>query len=47
MEPIFAIAALWLALAVLSALIAYRLRVSIALVEICVGVAGAAGKRIE
>ncbi len=42
MEPIFAIAALWLALAVLSALIAYHLRVSIALVEICVGVAAAA-----
>jgi Kef-type K+ transport system membrane component KefB len=42
MESIFAIAALWLALAVLSALIAYHLRVSIALVEICVGVAAAA-----
>jgi glutathione-regulated potassium-efflux system ancillary protein KefC len=38
MEHIFAIAALWLGLAVISAVIAYHLRVSIALVEICVGV---------
>ena len=42
MEHIFAIASLWLGLAVLSAIIAYHLRVSIALVEICVGVATAA-----
>jgi len=42
MEHIFAIAALWLGLAVLSAILAYHLRVSIALVEICVGVAVAA-----
>lgn len=42
MEHIFAVAALWLGLAVLSAILAYHLRVSIALVEICVGVAVAA-----
>jgi len=42
MEPIFTIAALWLALAVGSALLAAQLRLSIALVEICVGVAFAA-----
>ncbi len=42
MEHIFTIAALWLGLAVLSAVIAYHLRVSIALVEICVGVTAAA-----
>ena len=42
MEHLFAIASLWLGLAVLSAIIAYHLRVSIALVEICVGVAIAA-----
>ncbi|MBU1494640.1 MAG: cation:proton antiporter [Actinobacteria bacterium] len=35
----FAIAAVWLGLAVVSAIIAYHLRISIALVEICVGVA--------
>lgn len=49
MEQIFSIAALWLGLAVLSAIIAYHLRISIALIEICVGVlaaavAGAIGK---
>ncbi|MCX6113255.1 MAG: cation:proton antiporter [Proteobacteria bacterium] len=38
MEKIFIIAALWLGLAVFSAIIAHHLRVSIALVEICVGV---------
>lgn len=38
MESIFLTATLWLALAVLSALIASSLRLSIALVEICVGV---------
>jgi Kef-type K+ transport system membrane component KefB len=42
MEPIFFTATLWLALAVLSALIASFLRISIALVEICVGVGAAA-----
>jgi Kef-type K+ transport system membrane component KefB len=42
MEHLFAIAALWLGLAVISAVAAYHLRVSIALVEICVGVAVAA-----
>jgi Kef-type K+ transport system membrane component KefB len=38
MEQIYAIAALWLGLAVFSAIIAHHLRISIALVEICVGV---------
>jgi len=42
MESIFLTATLWLALAVVSALIASFLRVSIALVEICVGVIAAA-----
>src|SRR4030066_301531 len=42
MEHVFTIAALWLGLAVLSAVVAYHLRVSIALVEICVGVVVAA-----
>jgi glutathione-regulated potassium-efflux system ancillary protein KefC len=42
MEHSFAIASLWLALAVFAAIIAYHLRVSIALVEICVGVTVAA-----
>src|SRR5690242_742685 len=42
MEPIFITATLWLALAVVSALVASSLRVSIALVEICVGVGAAA-----
>jgi Kef-type K+ transport system membrane component KefB len=42
MEHIFTIAALWLGLAVISAVAAYHLRVSIALVEICVGVLAAA-----
>src|SRR3989338_252248 len=41
MEQIFTIAALWLGLAVLSAVIAYHLRVSIALAEICMGVVAA------
>jgi len=40
-EQLFAIASLWLGLAVLSAVIAYHLRVSIALIEICVGVVAA------
>ena len=42
MEAIFATAALWLGLAVLAAVIAYHLKISIALVEICVGVVAAA-----
>ncbi|OGX40755.1 MAG: potassium transporter Kef [Omnitrophica WOR_2 bacterium RIFCSPLOWO2_12_FULL_50_9] len=42
MEGIFAIAALWLGLAVLSTIVAYHLRISIALVEICVGIVAAA-----
>lgn len=42
MEHIFTIAALWFGLAVLSAVVAYHLRVSIALVEICVGVIASA-----
>lgn len=42
MEHIFAVAAVWLSLAVLSSILAYHLRISIALVEICVGVVTAA-----
>jgi Kef-type K+ transport system membrane component KefB len=42
MEPLFAVASLWLGLAIFSAIIAYHLRLSIALVEICVGVIAAA-----
>jgi glutathione-regulated potassium-efflux system ancillary protein KefC len=42
MEQLFTIAALWLGLAVISAVIAYHLKISIALVEICVGVIAAA-----
>lgn len=42
MEYIYAIAALWLGLAVLAAVIAYHLKISIALVEICVGTVAAA-----
>ena len=42
MQQLFTIAALWLALAVAAAILAYRLKVAIALVEICVGVAVAA-----
>lgn len=38
MEKIYAIATLWLGLAVFSAIIAHYLRISIALVEICIGV---------
>ena len=38
MEHAFTIASIWLGLAVLSAVIAFHLRISIALVEICVGV---------
>jgi len=42
MEHHLSIAALWLGLAVLSAVFAYHLRVSIALVEICIGMVVAA-----
>jgi len=41
-EQIYTVASLWLTLAVISAVIAYHLRVSIALVEICVGMVTAA-----
>jgi len=40
-EGIFTIAAIWLGLAVLSTVIAYHLKMSIALIEICVGVIAA------
>jgi len=42
MEHIFTISSLWLGLALLSAVVAYHLRVSIALIEICMGVVAAA-----
>ena len=42
MTDAFALAALWLALAVLSTILANHLRVSVALVEICVGLAAGA-----
>jgi len=42
MEQVYVVATVWLALAVISAIIAYHLRVAIALVEICVGVIVAA-----
>ena len=42
MEHLFVIASVWLGLAVIAAIIAYHLRISIALVEICVGVAAGA-----
>jgi Kef-type K+ transport system membrane component KefB len=42
MEHLFAVVSLWLGLAVIAAIIAYHLRISIALVEICVGVAATA-----
>jgi glutathione-regulated potassium-efflux system ancillary protein KefC len=42
MQPIFFLAALWLVLAVIAAIIAYHLDISIALVEICLGVVAAA-----
>jgi Kef-type K+ transport system membrane component KefB len=41
-ETIFTIAAVWLGLAVLSTVIAYHLKMSIALIEICIGVVAAA-----
>src|SRR3989338_5594972 len=42
MESAFTIASLWLGLAVFSAIIAYHLKISIALVEICIGIVAAA-----
>ncbi len=42
MENMFTIAAVWLGLAVLSTVIAYHLKISIALIEICIGVIAAA-----
>ena len=42
MEPIFLIAGIWLSISVVAAIIAYHLDISIALVEICLGVAAAA-----
>lgn len=42
MGPVFLTAALWLGIAVIAAIIAYHLDVSIALVEICLGIAAAA-----
>ncbi len=42
MEQTFIIASVWLGLAIFSAIIAYHLRTSVALVEICVGVITAA-----
>lgn len=42
MEHMFYTASIWFALAVFSAIIAYHLKISIALVEICVGVVAAA-----
>lgn len=46
MEQVYFVSALWLGFAVLSAIIAYHLKVSIALVEICVGmIAGTIANR--
>ena len=42
MEHAFLIASIWLGLAIISAIIAFHLRISIALIEICVGVAAGA-----
>jgi glutathione-regulated potassium-efflux system ancillary protein KefC len=42
LEPIFILAGIWLLIAVVAAIIAYHLEISIALVEIVVGVAAAA-----
>jgi len=42
MEHMLTLASVWLGLAVFSAILAYHLKISIALVEICVGVAAAA-----
>ena len=46
MEQIYTIASLWLGLAIVSAVIAYHLRISIALVEISVGVVAAAAAAV-
>ncbi len=42
MEHAFLIASIWLGLAIISAIVAFHLRISIALIEICVGVAAGA-----
>jgi len=42
MQTAYAVAAIWLALAVISTILANRLRISMALVEICVGIAAGA-----
>ena len=42
MDHIFIIASIWLGLAIISAVVAYHLRVSASLVEMCLGVAAAA-----
>jgi glutathione-regulated potassium-efflux system ancillary protein KefC len=42
MEPVFFIAGIWLFISIVAAVIAYHLDISIALVEICLGVAAAA-----
>lgn len=42
MEHAFFIASIWLGLAIISAVVAFHLRISIALVEICIGVAAGA-----
>jgi glutathione-regulated potassium-efflux system ancillary protein KefC len=42
MEQLFGIITVWFGLAILSAIIAYHLKISIALIEICVGVIAAA-----
>ena len=41
MEQAYSIAAIWLALAVFSAILASHLRISVALVEICAGMIAA------
>ena len=41
MEHVYTIAAIWLALAVISTVLASHLRISVALVEICVGMTAA------
>ena len=42
MGPVFTIAGIWLVIAVIAAIVAYHLDISIALVEICLGIAAAA-----
>lgn len=41
MEKMYILAAVWLGMAVLSTVIAYHLRISIALIEICIGMGAA------